>query len=65
MSVKWTLLACVAVLALALGVVVAFESAHARTSAQREAFANRLWPVVGVAIVGLWGWNLAGRRSRR
>jgi hypothetical protein len=64
MSAKWTVFACVAVLALAVGAIVVFENAHARTSAQREAFANVLWPVVGVAIVALWAWNLAGRRRR-
>jgi hypothetical protein len=64
MSAKWTVLACVAVLALAAGVVLAFETAHVRTSAQREAFSNWLWPIVGVAVVGLWAWNLAGRRRR-
>jgi hypothetical protein len=65
MPAKWTVLTCVAVLALAVGAIFAFEAGHARTSAQRQEFGNVLWAVVAVAIVALWAWNLTGRRRRR
>jgi hypothetical protein len=65
MSARWTVLACLGVLALALGAVVAFEAVHSRTAAQRQEFANSFWPVVGVVIIALWAWNLAGRRRPR
>lgn len=64
MSAKWTILASVALLLAAFGAVVAFETAHARTSAQREQFANWLWPVTGGVLVALWGWHFAARRRR-
>jgi hypothetical protein len=65
MSAIWTVLACVAVLALAVGTFIAFETGHARTAAERQEFGNWLWSVVAVAIVALWVWNLAGRRRPR
>jgi heme/copper-type cytochrome/quinol oxidase subunit 2 len=65
MSAIWTVLTCVAVLALAVGTFIAFETGHARTAAQRQEFANGLWAVVGVVIVALWAWNIAARRRPR
>jgi hypothetical protein len=65
MRAKWTVLASVAVALAAFGVVVAFETAHSRTSAQREQFADRLWPIVGCLLVSLWAWHFAARRTRR
>ena len=64
MKAKWTALASAAVLLAAVGAVVAFEAAHSRTSAQREQFANWLWPAAGGLVVALWAWHLAGRRRR-
>jgi hypothetical protein len=65
MSALWTVLACIAVLALAVGTFIVFETGHARTAAQRQEFGNWLWSVVGVAVVALWAWNLTGRRRPR
>ena len=65
MSVKWTVLACVAVPVLAVGAIVALETAHGRTAARWKQFANWPWPVIGVAIGALWAWNIAGRRTGR
>jgi hypothetical protein len=65
MHAVWTVLACIAVVALAVGAIFAFEIGHARTAAQRQEFGNWLWSVVLVVIIALWAWNLTGRRRPR
>ena len=61
----WTILATVAVAALAVGSLVLFEFTVRPSSAQRTQAANVVWPVAGVLVVGVWGWFLAGGKRRK
>jgi hypothetical protein len=66
-SLKWTLVATVAVVVLVVATFVAFEISTHPSPSQRQRIANVVWPVAGLAVVGLWGWFFVngGRRKRR
>jgi hypothetical protein len=64
MSGKWTALSTAGLLVLAVVSMIAYEATAHPGSEQRERFANAVWPLVGVAALGLWGWHLASGRRR-